>query len=342
MATKKHSKELVNATNKIMHKTFEEIIDNSLELEAEKILKAKFEENYVFENFFKELLQHSKNIEETKNKIMETVVDTLLYNDGDVSIEEIVIIIYSDIKEKKEKSKLPKKDFGDLPPSKSLCVQVDDSFIEINEKTTDKEREELMDNLTEKKEEQIIVKESRIDDYKSHKQKKNSFFKEFLRTVVPTVLITFLFITFVGQLAVVCGNSMNDNFNDGDIVFMEKITKMINKLDRFDVIVFDSGLQDNPEFIKRIIALPGEQIRIDENGTIYINGERLQEDYGKEIMKYAGIAESTVTLDENEYFVLGDNRNNSEDSRFSYVGVVNISKIKGRVCISLLPFYTIK
>ena len=123
---------------------------------------------------------------------------------------------------------------------------------------------------------------------------------------------------------------------------MEKITKTINKLNRFDVIVFDSGLQDNPEFIKRIIALPGEQIRIDENGTIYINGERLQENYGKEIMKYAGIAESTVTLGENEYFVLGDNRNNSEDSRFSYVGVVNISKIKGRVCISLLPFYTVK
>lgn len=336
---KKPSKEVINATNKVIHTTFAEIKKNDLDIDADRIFKEKFEENYIFENFFRELLQHSTNLENAKSEIIEEVVDTLLYNDGDVTIEEIVEIIYLDRKENKPKKRKEKKSVS-IENNESLCIQINDAFIEINQNTTEEEKVKLMSIEQEKDQEIIKVKES--PDYNIHKQKKNSFFKEFFRIVIPTAILTFLFINFVGQLAVVCGNSMNNNFHDGDIVFMEKITQKFGELERFDVIIFDSGLVENPEFIKRIIALPGEQIRIDNKGNIYVNNERLYENYGNEVMVYPGIAESTVTLAENEYFVLGDNRNNSEDSRFSYVGVVNLSKIKGKICLSLIPFSTIK
>lgn len=168
--------------------------------------------------------------------------------------------------------------------------------------------------------------------------KKDSFLSELIRTVVPTAIITLLFIYLVGQLGVVCGNSMNDSLYDNDIIFMEKITQRFGTLKRFDVIVFNSHLKNEQDYIKRIIGLPGETVRIDENGNIYINDELLVENYGKEAMIYGGIASDGITLKDNEYFVLGDNRNNSEDSRFEELGAINYYQIKGRVCYSLIPF----
>ncbi len=174
------------------------------------------------------------------------------------------------------------------------------------------------------------------------KKKKDSFLGELIRTIVPTAIITLLFLYLVGQLAIVCGNSMNNTLYDGDVVFMEKITQRFSNLDRFDIVVFDSNLNNHQEFIKRIIGLPGETVRIDENGNIYVDEKLIEENFGKDVMVYAGIASEGVTLKENEYFVLGDNRNNSKDSRFPDLGVVNYYQIKGRVCISLIPFVTIK
>lgn len=130
---------------------------------------------------------------------------------------------------------------------------------------------------------------------------------------------------------------MNDTLNDGDLIFMEKITQRFGELDRYDIIIFDSNLNQR-DFIKRIIGLPGETVRIDKSGNIYINEQLIEENYGKEIMIYPGIAEEGVTLGEKEYFVLGDNRNNSEDSRFVELGPINYYQIKGKVCFSIIPF----
>lgn len=130
---------------------------------------------------------------------------------------------------------------------------------------------------------------------------------------------------------------MNDTLNDGDLIFMEKITQRFGELDRYDIIIFDSNLNQQ-DFIKRIIGLPGETVRIDKSGNIYINEQLIEENYGKEIMIYPGIAEEGVTLGEKEYFVLGDNRNNSEDSRFAELGPINYYQIKGKVCFSIIPF----
>ena len=90
-------------------------------------------------------------------------------------------------------------------------------------------------------------------------------------------------------------------------------------------------------YIKRVIGLPGETVRIDNQGDIYINDELLEEDYGREVIEDPGIAEDGITLGADEYFVLGDNRNNSSDSRDPDVGAVSKSQIRGHVWLRLRP-----
>lgn len=331
----KPNKEVINATNKIIKNSYKYIQTNNLELEAENIIKEKFEDNYVFENFFKDYLRTcNDNLSEVKDKIIQEIVDMLFYNDGDISIEEMSQIINDNLYNNKSDT-LRKK--VDIEPE-TLCVEINNSYIEISENMNDDEQEKLINKTKhdEKKENKIEI------PHKEHNtpnnQKKNSFLSEFLRTIIPTALLTFLFICIVGQLAIVCGDSMNDTLSDGDIIFIEKITQRFSTLKRFDIIVFDSGIENKEEFIKRIIAVPGDKIRIDNNGKIYINGEILTENYGKDTMYYSGIATNTITLAKDEYFVLGDNRNNSEDSRFEEIGLVNITQIKGKVCFSIIPF----
>ena len=83
--------------------------------------------------------------------------------------------------------------------------------------------------------------------------------------------------------------------------------------------------------------MPGETVYIDPRGTIYINGEALQESYGREIIQSAGLAEEEITLGEDEYFVLGDNRNNSSDSRDPNVGNIHKEDILGKAWIRIWP-----
>ena len=103
--------------------------------------------------------------------------------------------------------------------------------------------------------------------------------------------------------------------------------------------------QEQPEekkyYIKRIIGLPGEKIRIDDAGCIYINGKVLKESYGLAVMESPGIAKNEITLGKDEYFVLGDNRNNSEDSRAKEVGVVKRDSIIGKAWLKIYPFHEI-
>lgn len=140
----------------------------------------------------------------------------------------------------------------------------------------------------------------------------------------------------VGQVEV-DGPSMNDTLQDKDRVLMNKFTYRVKNLDRFDVVVFKYAYDTDTDYIKRVIGLPGETVCIDRDGQIFINGELLEENYGKEVMEDPGIAEDGITLDEDEYFVLGDNRNNSSDSRDPDVGAVSKSQIRGHVWLRLRP-----
>ena len=140
----------------------------------------------------------------------------------------------------------------------------------------------------------------------------------------------------VGQVQV-DGPSMNDTLQDQDRVLINKFTCRVKTLDRFDVVVFKYAYDTDTDYIKRVIGLPGETVRIDRDGNIYINEELLEENYGKEVMLEPGIAEDGITLGEDEYFVLGDNRNNSSDSRDPDVGAVSKNQIKGNAWLRLQP-----
>ncbi len=151
------------------------------------------------------------------------------------------------------------------------------------------------------------------------------------------VALVYVIITFVGQRTVVDGRSMNPNLNDGDNLIVEKLSYRFRDPQRFDIIVFPPQGAPKEHYIKRIIGLPGETVQIDYEGNIYINGEILEEDYGLETIQNPGRAAEPVTLGEDEYFVLGDNRNNSTDSRTEKVGNVKRSTITGRAWVRIWP-----
>lgn len=147
---------------------------------------------------------------------------------------------------------------------------------------------------------------------------------------------TFLIIMFVGQRTSVSGPSMNDTLQDGDQLILEKVSYRFKDPARFDVIVFRFAHAKNMFYIKRIIGLPGETVQILGN-DIYIDGELLEENYGREPIQDAKLAADPITLGEDEYFVLGDNRNNSSDSRDPSVANVKRSQIIGRAWLRIWP-----
>ena len=122
-----------------------------------------------------------------------------------------------------------------------------------------------------------------------------------------------------------------------DVVLVDKLAPRLGRLDRFDMVVFRYRYRENRYYIKRIIALPGETVQI-SNGKILINGEVLEEPYGIERIEKAKRAEEPVVLGEDEYFVLGDNRNHSSDSRDSDIGNLARDEIIGRVMIRIWPW----
>lgn len=148
--------------------------------------------------------------------------------------------------------------------------------------------------------------------------------------------ITFLIITFVGQRTHVSGESMENTLDDGDQLIVDKLTYRFHDPERFDIIVFPFRYKDNTYYIKRIIGLPGETVQI-VDGEIYINGELLEESYGREVMQDAGLAAEPITLGEDEYFVLGDNRNYSSDSRDPSVALIHRKEIIGRAWLRIWP-----
>lgn len=159
-----------------------------------------------------------------------------------------------------------------------------------------------------------------------------------LAYILVVLAATYLIITFVGQRTQVKGSSMEPTLSDNDNLIVDKLSYRFKDPQRFDIIVFPFQYEENTFYIKRIIGLPGETVQIDERGTIFINGEELQENYGREVMVSAGRASEPITLGADEYFVLGDNRNNSSDSRDPSVGNIHKDKIIGKAWVRIWPF----
>ena len=169
-----------------------------------------------------------------------------------------------------------------------------------------------------------------------------SVLKEILSTSVyllVVLLVTYVIVTFVGQRTEVVGSSMESTLSDGDNLIVDKITYRFKDPERYDIIVFPYQYEKNTYYIKRIIGMPGETIRIDEQGVIFVNDEELKEYYGKEIIIDPGIAKNEVVLEKDEYFVMGDNRNNSTDSRDPMVGNIYKKDILGRAWLRIWPLH---
>lgn len=143
---------------------------------------------------------------------------------------------------------------------------------------------------------------------------------------------------FVLQRTIVDGVSMENTLHNGDQLYVEKLSYRFDAIKRFDVIVFyPKGRKEEDYYVKRVIGLPGETVQI-IGEDIYINGSILEEDYGNEPILDPGRAALPITLGEDEYFVLGDNRNHSKDSRTEYVGNVRKENIGGRAFLRIKPF----
>lgn len=154
--------------------------------------------------------------------------------------------------------------------------------------------------------------------------------------IVLFVVCIYVVPNYVLQRTVVSGSSMLDTLHDGESMLVEKVSYRFKDPSRFDIIVFYPYGRDDKEdyYVKRVIGLPGETIQI-KGKDIYINGEILEENYGKDPISDEGIAIEPITLADDEFFVLGDNREISEDSRI--FGPVKKSDIEGHAVIRIYP-----
>ena len=170
--------------------------------------------------------------------------------------------------------------------------------------------------------------------------------------ITMVVCLSFILATYMLGKTTVVGHSMEPTLENDDSLLVDKVSYCFGQPKRYDVIVFEPAIANvSKYYVKRIIGLPGETVQI-VDGEVYIDGSPLEDDviYGfsledddgntiePEKIYNAGLASEPITLGYDEYFVLGDNRNNSEDSRFSNVGNVKYSSIIGRIWAVSSPF----
>lgn len=157
--------------------------------------------------------------------------------------------------------------------------------------------------------------------------------------IVVVLSLAWMVVYEFGTQIPIAGQSMVPELKGGDVVLMDRLTYDFEAPKRFDVVVFER--EDHKFNIKRIIGLPGETVQI-QSGYIYINGQYLEADRELNQVSLAGMAQNPVTLAEDEYFLLGDNRDSSEDSRFANIGNVKREQIRGKVWLRLVPLIELK
>lgn len=150
-------------------------------------------------------------------------------------------------------------------------------------------------------------------------------------------VIAFGLVWYFGQKVSVIGDSMNPQLENGDITLINRLVYNMRKPKKGEVIAFKPNDNENSHYyIKRVIGLPGETIEY-VDGEILIDSEAIEEDYNTTKIEELGLLEEPITLGKEEYFVLGDDRQNSEDSRMANVGNVKQSEIAGKVWLVVSP-----
>ncbi|SCP95441.1 signal peptidase I [Anaerobium acetethylicum] len=156
--------------------------------------------------------------------------------------------------------------------------------------------------------------------------------------ILVVILTAAVIVQFFGEKTSMIGPSMSPTLADGDKILINRMIYKFGTPKRFDIVVFKpNGNESSHFYVKRVIGLPGETVQI-KDGEIYIDGEVLEEETEAEEILKPGTAEEPVRLEKNEYFVLGDNRNNSEDSRYANIGNVDIKDIRGKAWFRVAPY----
>ena len=179
------------------------------------------------------------------------------------------------------------------------------------------------------------------EEVKTDRKKKEKKSMPFWMQLVLLVVMVVILRNVMGTV-LVKGASMEPNFNHGDFVFINKLSTSIGAPDYGDVVIckLDEG-SGYENIIKRVIGLPGDEIDIVENEDVYdlyVNGEYIEEDFLGEPMMTDGNIEYPFEVPENSYFVMGDNRNESLDSRRESVGAIHKDDLMGKVVLRLYPF----
>jgi len=162
--------------------------------------------------------------------------------------------------------------------------------------------------------------------------------KELIKSVTIAAIAAFLIVTFILRPVAVDGISMFPTLNDGDRLFIEKVTYYFRKPIVGDIVVFNYPANPKEQFIKRVMAVGGDKLKI-YNHKVYVNNKQIVEPYINEEMN-AVIDENyeeEVTVPMGTIFVMGDNRNDSRDSRYSDVGFVDLKQLIGKTFLRLLP-----
>jgi signal peptidase I len=183
--------------------------------------------------------------------------------------------------------------------------------------------------------------EKPIDPLIEAKEKETNYGKELIHMLIYFVIVilsVLLIHQFVGQQIEVSGSSMESTLHNEDHLILEKVSYEIGSPKRYDIVVFRPYSDEKDTYyIKRVIGLPGETIQI-IGSDIYIDNRLLNEDYGNNPIADGGIAKDPIVLGKDEYFLLGDNRNNSKDSRDVSIGSVKRAAIIGRAWVRVWPF----
>jgi len=175
-------------------------------------------------------------------------------------------------------------------------------------------------------------------------EKKSQRFKLILKIllwifcVCAAVFLGWLFTVVALEKTNMVGSSMEPTLSDDDIIVVNRMAYLFSDPERFDVIVFNkSGKEHSYYACRRVYGLPGERVQV-KDGRLFINGTAIEEPINVEPMITSGLYEEEVTLDDDEFFVLGDNRNDCEDSRYFNFGNVSRDEIIGKAFVRLSPF----